>query len=138
MRPCRRFPPVSTSSCGIPLETISGAGRTSRREAGTTAASLETAPTWAKISEVFLAVFSAIERRDDCGEKIKGRPMAADEKTGEADILFSQIIRERGRTSPGEVCNFAMFAFYSPIRISLRGVLLSRRFDQNPEPEVQP
>jgi len=109
----------------MPLETISGAGRISRREAGTTAASLEIAPTWAKISAVFFVVFFAIEsaiesaitsafergadRKEDRGEKIKERPMAADEKIGEADILsrYRQlaIVREpEGRISPGEIC----------------------------------
>src|SRR5712692_9311694 len=97
-------PPVSESSCGMPLETISGAGCTSRREAGTTAASLGIAPTWAKISAVFSA---ADDRGDDRGEKIKGRPVAADEKIGEADILFSQLSgNAEGRMSPGEaVCS---------------------------------
>jgi len=103
VRQPRARPPVSKSSCGMPLETISGAGRTSRHEAGTTAASLGMAPTWAKISAVFFAVFSAIKRG---GEKIKERPMAADEKTGEADILsrYCQlaIVRERrGQDQPG-------------------------------------
>src|SRR5208337_1235568 len=113
VRQPRARPPVSKSSCGMPLETISGAGRTSRREAGTTAASLGVAPTWAKISAVFFAGFPAVERRKDGGEKIKGRPMAADEKTGEADILFSQLSgNAAGRMSPGEVYSFA---FYSPL-----------------------
>jgi hypothetical protein len=120
VRQPRAMPPVSESSCGMPLETISGAGRTSRREAGTTAASLEIAPTWAKISAVFFAVFSAIERvvergGEDRGEKIKERPMAADEKIGEADILsrYCQlaIVRERrGQDQPER----GDFAFYSP------------------------
>jgi hypothetical protein len=52
---------------------------------------LETAPPRAKISEVFFAAFSVIERGEHHEEKIKGRPMAADEKTGEADIYFSQL-----------------------------------------------
>jgi len=120
VRQPRARPPVSESSCGMPLETISGAERTSRREAGTTAASLEMAPTWAKISVVFFAVFSAIdsafERGEDRGEKIKERPMAADEKIGEADILsrYCQlaIVRERrGQDQPGRD---VAFAFYSP------------------------
>src|SRR5271169_1333017 len=91
VRQPRGRPPVSKSSCGMPLDAISGAGRTSRREAGTTAASLGIAPTWAKISAVFFvfAVFFAVERGEDGGEKIKGRPVAAAEKTGEADILLS-------------------------------------------------
>src|ERR1019366_4505747 len=90
VRQPRARPPVSKSSCGIPLDTISGAGRTSRREAGTTAASFGMAPTRAKIS--------AVERGEERGEKIKGRLMAADEKTGEADIL-SHIVREHGAGS---------------------------------------
>src|ERR1700687_3900224 len=128
VRQPRARPPGSESSCGMPLETISGAGRTSRREAGTTAASLEMAPTWAKISAVFFivffAVFSAIEsaiastfeRGEEREEKIKERPMAADEKIGEADILsrYCQlaIVRERrGQDQPGRD---VAFAFYSP------------------------
>jgi hypothetical protein len=71
----------------MPLETISGAGRTSRRDAGTTAANFGLALTWAKISAVLLVIFAAVEREEDGGKKIKGRPVAADEKTGEADIL---------------------------------------------------
>src|ERR1039458_8422184 len=62
----------------------------SRREAGTTAASFGMAPTRAKIS--------AVERGEERGEKIKGRLMAVDEKTGEADIL-SHIVREHGAGS---------------------------------------
>jgi hypothetical protein len=59
----------------MPHETISGAGRTSRREAGATAASFGSA--------LNCASNAALERRG----KIKGRPTAADENTGEADIL---------------------------------------------------
>src|SRR6266851_246575 len=109
VRQPRARPPVSESSCGMPLETISGAGCTSRREAGTTAASLGIAPTLAKISAVFSAIESAFDRGEDRGEKIKGRPVAADEKTGEADILFSQLSgNAEGRMSPGETCIFAI------------------------------
>jgi hypothetical protein len=74
----------------MPLETISGAGHTSRREAGTTGANLGIALTLVKISTVFFAV-AAVERGEDNAEKIKGRPVAADEKPGELDILFSQL-----------------------------------------------
>ncbi len=99
----------------MPLETISGAGRPSRREAGTTAASFGMALTWAKISAADLAgflPFSAADRKDG-GEKIKGRPVAADEKTGEADIRFSQLSgNAAGRDQPG--ARFIIFAFYSP------------------------
>jgi hypothetical protein len=103
----------------MPLETISGAKRKSRREAGTTAAKLEIAPTWAKISTVFSAIESAFERGgEDRGEKIKERPMAADEKTGEADIFSRDcqlaIVRERRgqESTPGRG---VAFAFYSPM-----------------------
>jgi hypothetical protein len=82
----------------MPLETIAGAGCTSRREAGTTAANLGLAPTWAKICAVFfvlfallfavtIATFERCENAEDGGEKIKGRPGAAGEKIAEADIL---------------------------------------------------
>jgi hypothetical protein len=74
----------------MPLDTISGAERTSSRAAGTTGVNLEPAFTRVRISAVFFAV-AAVERGEDNPEKIKGRPMAADEKTGEADILFSQL-----------------------------------------------
>ena len=58
VRQPRGRPPVSKSSCGMPLDTISGAGRVSSREAGTTAVSLGMAPKRAKISAVFfLSVF---------------------------------------------------------------------------------
>src|SRR5208282_215629 len=98
----------------MPLETISGTGRTSRREAGTTGASVGVAATWAKISAVFFAVIfvfavvfffagtsaviSAVERGEGGGEKIKGRLLAADEKTGEADILSRNC---QGTQRPG-------------------------------------
>jgi hypothetical protein len=135
VRQPRARPPVSKSSCGIPLETISGDGRTSRRAAGTTAVSFEIAPTWAKSSAVFFATFSAVEHGEDGGEKIKGRPVAADKKTEEADILFSQLSgNAEGGISPGE---FAIFAFYSPMKVSLRGPPLSRRFRANHQPELQ-
>jgi hypothetical protein len=74
----------------MPLETISGVARTSRREAGTTPANLGFAPTWAKISAGFLMILAAVglgENERDDEEKIKWRLVAADEKTGEADIF---------------------------------------------------
>jgi len=76
-----------------------------RRDAGTTVASFGMAPTWAKISAVFCTVERcAVERGENRGEKIKGRPVAADEKIKEADILFSQLSgNAEGRISPGEI-----------------------------------
>jgi hypothetical protein len=129
VRQPRARPPVSKSSCGMPLETISGAGRTSRREAGTTAASLGMAPMWAKISAVFFAVFAAVERGgENRGEKIKERPMAADEKTGEADILsrfycHSQLSgTQRARSARARSCTFRfLFAYVS---IALRAAVV--------------
>jgi hypothetical protein len=52
--------------------------------------------------------------------------MAAAEKAGEADILFSQLSGNvEGRISPGESL---MFAFYSPRKVSFFGLPLSRGF----------
>jgi hypothetical protein len=52
--------------------------------------------------------------------------MAAAEKAGEADILFSQLSGNvEGRISPGESL---MFAFSSPQKVSLSGLVLSRGF----------
>src|SRR5271166_6095045 len=103
----------------MPLETISGAGRTSRREAGTTAASLGMAATWAKISAVFSVFLPG------CGEKIKGRLLAADEKTGEADILSRNCQGTQGAGSAlGEVSNIRFLFAYRGV--SLSGGLLSR------------
>ncbi len=133
VRQPRARPPVSESSCGIPVGNISGAGRAARREAGTTVASLEMAPTWAKRSTVFLAVFSALDRGEDGVEKIKGRPMAADEKTGEADILFSQLSGNAEGKQPGR--RF-IFAFYSPLKVSLFNLPLSSGWRKNQRPEV--
>jgi hypothetical protein len=91
VRQPRAMPPVSKSSCRMPLETISGRGHTSRREAGTTGASLGMALMWVKISAVFFAAaafaLTGVERGEDSAEKIKWRPRAADEKIGEADIF---------------------------------------------------
>ncbi len=90
VRQPRARPPVSVSSCAMPLETISGVARISRREAGTTAANLGLVPIRAEISAAFLMIFAAVgrgETEETAEEKIKWRPVAADEKTGEADIL---------------------------------------------------
>jgi hypothetical protein len=73
----------------MPLETISGDWRISRPVAGTTEASFGRAPIWARMAAAFLLVFSAVERGGNAGGKIKGRLVAADEKTGEADIIHT-------------------------------------------------
>src|SRR5450755_3374570 len=100
----------------MPLETISGNGRTSRPVAGTTEASFGRALTWARIAAAFFpvsfAVESAVERGGNAGGKIKGRLVAADEKTGEADIIHTQFQGTVGVLAPDE-SNF-IFAFYSP------------------------
>jgi hypothetical protein len=104
VRQPRGKPPVNESSCGIPLEAISGAGRTSSRDAGTTAASLGATPTAANICAAlltgFLGGFSANssggQNGEGGGEKIKGRLVAADEKNGEADIIYSQFSGSAG------------------------------------------
>ncbi|MGA2458564.1 MAG: hypothetical protein ABSF85_13425 [Terriglobales bacterium] len=61
--------------------------------------------------------------------------MAADEKTGKADIL-SHIVREHeGRISPGEI--FVYSLFIRLIKVFTLGLPLSRRFVQNHEPALQ-
>ncbi len=89
VRQPRAKPPLNASSEGMPLGTISGAGRTASREAGTSAASFGVALMRDTISAVSLPASPACERGADDGEKIKGRPVAAAENNGEADILFS-------------------------------------------------
>jgi hypothetical protein len=87
----------------MPLETISGVGRTSRRDAGVIEASFGIASKWARSA--------ALERTG----KIKGRLKAADENTGEADIRPQNFREHEGRNGSGEVI---IFAFYSPIEDS--------------------
>jgi hypothetical protein len=61
--------------------------------------------------------------------------MAADEKTGEADILFSQLSgNAAGGISPGD---FIVSLFIRLQQVSLSGLTLSRWFVQNHRPEVQ-
>jgi hypothetical protein len=101
VRQPRGRPPVSASSSRMPLETISGAGRTSRRDAGVIdAASFGSASSPASRA--------ALERTG----KIKGRPRAADENTGEADICPQNFREQEGRNEPRR---FVLFSFYSPI-----------------------
>jgi hypothetical protein len=74
----------------MPLETISGAGSTSRHEAGVIdAASFGIASRWAKSAAL------------DCTGKIKGRPKAADENTGEAAIRPQNFREHEGRNELG-------------------------------------
>jgi hypothetical protein len=72
----------------MPLETISGAGRTSRREAGVIDdASFGIASRRAKSA--------ALDRTG----KIKGRPRAADENTGDADIRPQDFREHEGQNA---------------------------------------
>ena len=90
VRQPRGRPPMSASSSRMPLETISGAGRTSRREARVIdAASFGIASRRAKSA--------ALDRTG----KIKGRPRAADENTGEADIRPQNFREHEGQNEPG-------------------------------------
>ncbi len=59
--------------------------------------------------------------------------MAADEKTGEADILFSQLSGNgEGRISPDEVCNSL---FIRLDKVSLSGLPLSSRVGSSHDPK---
>jgi hypothetical protein len=110
VRQPRAQPPVNESNCGMPLAAMAGAGRTSSRDAGTTAASLEAAPTVANISAALVTGFlggssanSSEQIGEDGGEKIKGRLVAAAEKNGEADIIYSQFSGNSGSIIPGDI-----------------------------------
>jgi hypothetical protein len=136
VRQPRARPPVSESSCGMPLETISGAGRTSRREAGTTAANLGLAAKWAKISAVFLVIFAAVgrgEHEGDDREKIKGRPWAADKKTGEADILSRNYQGTQRADQPaGKHLIRFLFAYKSiAVRLAIVKIVLSESLSRS-------
>jgi hypothetical protein len=114
VRQPRASPPANESSCGIPLDTISGAGRISRREAGTTRASLGAAPVAASICSALVAGFLAADLSGQFGEggeeKIKGRLVAADEKTVEADIRTRNFQRTRAKGQLG-ASNSVRFLF---------------------------
>jgi hypothetical protein len=59
---------------------------------------------------VSFAVESAVERGGNAGGKIKGRLVAADEKTGEADIIHT-ISGNGWVISPGEFNSYFRFLF---------------------------
>src|SRR6267378_3766383 len=85
------------------------------------------APTWAKISAVFFAIASAFERGEDRGEKIKERPVAADEKTGEADILSRLSAcncqgTQRTGSARAKFCNVRLLFAY--VSIALRAAVV--------------
>jgi hypothetical protein len=84
----------------MPLETISGVGRTSRREAGV----------------IDAASFGIASRRArspalDRTGKIKGRPKAADENTGEADIRPQNFREHEGQNGRAELFIRFLFAY---------------------------
>jgi hypothetical protein len=98
----RGSPPVSASIAAIPLETISGAGRTASREAGVTAASLASP---ANPPGKALCGGRPVPKSSTpvgCGQtgapsfssKIKGRPWAAEVETTAEDINSSGNFRE--------------------------------------------
>jgi hypothetical protein len=78
-----------------------------------------------------MAVFSPMEGGEGGGEKIKGRPMAAEEKPGEADILFSQLSgnAEGQRISPRRHLEFSLFVRHTNYPSS--ALSLSRRLVAN-------
>jgi len=82
----------------MPLETISGAGRTSRREAGV-------------IEAASFGITSSRARRAalECAGKIKGRLKAADENTGEADIHPQNFREQEGQNAPGGESLYSLF-----------------------------
>jgi hypothetical protein len=120
VRQPRGSPPVSASIEAIPLETISGAGRTANREAEVTPASLASP---ANPPGKALCGGRPVPKSSapvGCGQtgapsfssKIKGRPWAAEVETTAEDINSSGISGNTGFWKPSGV-----FAFYSPTRI---------------------
>jgi hypothetical protein len=112
----------------MPLETISGVGRTPNREAGVIPASLESLKTLRKLAGTTRCggrpspKSSALE---GCGHtsaisstsKTKGRPWAAEVENTAEDINSSESFQGTpGLESPGGI-----FAFYSPLEILLHG-----------------
>src|SRR6202140_4370397 len=121
----RGRPPVRASMEGTPLETISGAGRILRREAGVIWASLGSVEANSagrtRCGGRFCGCPSAgSEGRDTSGtasvSKTKGRPRAAEVETTAEDIRFLGRFQGTPGWSRG-----GSFAFYSPMKILLRG-----------------
>src|SRR4029077_4197514 len=83
----RGRPPLIASSCAIPQEIVSGAGRISRREAAVTPVSLG-------VRE------SCFKRTADLGSAAKGKPRpSASIRTSEEDIGSSKISGNAGGES---------------------------------------
>jgi hypothetical protein len=108
----------------MPLETISGAGRTASREAGVTPESLASAANPPGKAALTLCGGRPVPKSSapvGCGQtgapsfssKIKGRPWAAEVETTAEDIKF--LGKFQGTPAFGS--RQAVFAFYSPNRI---------------------
>jgi hypothetical protein len=112
---------------------MAGAGRTSSRDAGTTAASLGVAPTAANISVALATGFlggssaNSSEQSGEGGEeKIKGRLVAAAKKNGEADIIYSIF---KGTWDQSARATFYVFRFvFAKSSMRLRPYIVNRLF----------
>jgi hypothetical protein len=116
----RGQPPVNASKARMPLETISGMGRTSKREAGVTWASFGTED---KTAPSFFSAGSAT--------KMKGRLEAAKSTAGKADITSSEIVSELASQNELKRREPSMFAFYSPNELCTPRHRLSRHNPAN-------
>jgi hypothetical protein len=96
----------------MPLDTISGAGHPSNREAGVIAA-----PSFGIAAK--RARSAALERAG----KIKWRPAAADGNTGEADIRPQDFREHEGRNEPGRDAEYSLFIRLLRILILNLGVV---------------
>src|SRR5438067_655029 len=104
----RGKPSVRRSSSGTPLETISGNGRTDKRDAGLTADSLGIAARRSAIAE------------PSWGEKATGRTGAAMAQKSEEEDIESLRISGNARQESLDA-NQSRFAFYSPREDSATG-----------------
>jgi hypothetical protein len=102
----RGRPPVRASTAAMPLDTISGTGRTANREAGVTPASLASLKTPVQLAETTRCGGRPSVKSfapEGCGHisatsfscKTKGRPGAAEAETTAEDIDSSGNFRER-------------------------------------------
>jgi hypothetical protein len=104
----------------MPLETISGVGRTPRREAGVIEA----------------ASFGIASRRArsaalECAGKIKGRLKAADENTGDADIRPQNFREQEGREWPGRGAYIRFLFAYKILAFKLGVVKSAGQINQD-------
>jgi hypothetical protein len=111
LRHPRGSPPVSASISRMPLEIISGEGRTARREAGVTPASFGT------VASCFRTHAASLSKT------ATGWPPATCEQTNGEDNFDLRNFRERDFAGASEGCLEAdIFAFYSPKRLCLCGI----------------